>query len=558
MNRPVICIGLDACDPVLIEKWMAQGHLKNLNKIRNQGVYGRLTNTVQYHSGSAEFSSTEPLWVMFSTGCVPNKTGFWDTVKFYPDSYNVVCDRVYSGYDYQEYSPFYALGDDYKVATFDVPVTRLSNRVNGLQILGWGGHFPFVPRGSQPAHLLDHLNKQYGENPVIYNDDGKWWNSKYVAWIQEAIKKSVATRATICRDLLQQQPWDLFITVFGDTHSAGHDLYDQSQPDHPLHSLRSQNGSGTDPLLAAFEEVDQAIGKILEAAPEEAYVMCFAVHGMTANYTDLLSLFFIGEILYRFNFPGQAAIAPGTVGTPPPDPITKPLRGGWAAEIWRQSNTNLFQRFLNNFAPKQWLKTDQNGLASPYKLRETGMNMAWAPTMLYSPLWPQMKAFGLPGFADGHVRINLKGRERDGIVAVDEYDALCTELTELFYRLRDGRTGQPLVKQVIRTRQFPLTDDPKLPDGDLIVVWHECPTDVVDSPDLGRIGPVTFNRPGGHRAQGFMMAQGPGIVPGSDVLGGRVIDLAPTILGLLNAPVPNHFDGQPLFKVSTSVGASSS
>ncbi|HEY9657794.1 MAG TPA: nucleotide pyrophosphatase, partial [Allocoleopsis sp.] len=122
--------------------------------------------------------------------------------------------------------------------------------------------------------------------------------------------------------------------------------------------------------------------------------------------------------------------------------------------------------------------------------------------------------------------------------------------TQLMMRLQDGRTGKPLVKEVIRTRKSPLDDNLKLPDPDLVVVWHEIPTDVVDSPDIGRIGPVTLNRPGGHRADGFVMVKGPGVEAGSSVDAGRAVDLGPTILSLMNAPVPDYMDGKPLLQVT--------
>ncbi|NET52454.1 MAG: alkaline phosphatase family protein, partial [Merismopedia sp. SIO2A8] len=78
MKPSVIGIGLDSADPILLEKWMAQGHLKHLQRLRNQGSYGRLENTVTYQNESVEFSSTEPLWVMFSTGCYPKTLFYWD------------------------------------------------------------------------------------------------------------------------------------------------------------------------------------------------------------------------------------------------------------------------------------------------------------------------------------------------------------------------------------------------------------------------------------------------------------------------------------------------
>ncbi len=552
MKKPVIAIGLDAADPKLIEQWMSEGHLPNLSKVREQGIYGRLHNSVNYQGGSAEFSSTEPLWVMMATGCLPDKTGFWDTITYAPETYKVGCDSVYGGYDYQEYKPFYALGDDYRVAAFDVPVTRVCSGVNGLQITGWGGHHPFYPSESEPSELLPRIIKQYGNNPVYRQDNGIWWDKNYFNWVTKSVEKSVATRAQICCDILKKDNWDLFITGFGETHTLGHDLYNMSQPDHPLYPYTNKIDTLGDPMLKGFQQVDRAVGKILNVAPEDSSVILFAVHGMGANLTDLLSMMLLPEIIYRFNFPGKAALGYGNIDRPAPPIITKKIRNGWSAEVWRQVyEPNPIKKLWHTWTHKKFLRASKHGLLSPYPLLEKNVELSWMPAVWYSSLWPQMKAFALPAYADGHIRLNLKGRDRDGIVEPSEYDALCSEITDVLYRLKDGRSQQPLVKQVVRTRKSPLDNDPKLPDPDLIVVWHEIPTDVVDSPDLGRIGPITYNRPGGHRENGFLLAKGEGIAPNSDLSTGRAVDVGATILNLMGAEIPEYFDGKPLLKIPT-------
>ncbi|MEM6252519.1 MAG: alkaline phosphatase family protein [Cyanobacteria bacterium P01_D01_bin.156] len=555
-RAPVIGIGLDAADPTLLEPWMDQGLLPNLDRLRREGTYGRLANTVPYAGDNeVEFSSTEPSWVIFSTGCYPSKTGFWDTIAFSPEDYSVICDEVDSGYDYKGFSPFYALGDNYRVAAFDIPVSALCDQVKGLQILGWGGHFPFVPSHSNPQELFGEIVEKYGRNPVLHNDNGRWWDAKYVNWIQTALQKSIEKRVAVCQDLLRRDSWDLFLTTFGDTHSAGHDLYDQSQPDHLLHTYRRGQ---TDPLLAIYKKVDWAIGEILSAAPEDATVFCYSVHGIGANLTDLLSMFFLGEIMYRFNFPDRPGIAQGELGKVPSSPIKNPIRRSWADEVWRKVHEpNPIKKLINTWAPKKWMSANKYGLSSPRLLQSTQPQLGWMPGMAYSSLWPEMKAFAVPAFADGHIRINLQGRERDGNVLPDEYDGLCQEITAMLHGLTDGRSGQPLVKQVVRTRHNALDDDPTLPDADLVVVWNEIPTDVVDSPTLGRIGPVTFNRPGGHRSRGFFVGKGKGIPAGEVLENGRVVDIAPTFLSSLGAPIPEYYDGCSLFSSFSSEKAES-
>lgn len=552
MNKPIIAIGLDSADPLLLEKWMSQGYLKNINKLRQRGVYGYLTNTVDHCGFPTESTLTERNWVVFNTGCRPNKTGYWDTVKYQASNYKTTVDDINGGYDYKEYAPFYALKDKYRVAAFDMPVGGLSDQLNGVQILGWGGHYPLTPSDSQPPELLPEIIQKYGKNPVLRNDSGHWWDPKFFKWLQPAVKSSISTRAAICRDLLKREPWDLFLTVFGETHTASHEWWHLSQPDHPLYPTRLNHGYVGDPMLDAYEEVDKALGEILAEVPDDAYVLCYAVHGMAPNVTDMLSMMVLPELLYRFNFPGKVAIAPGKVGTTPPPIITNPLGGSsWLGAVWRSKyEPNPIKRFLRRWTPGRLLPSSGlDDLASPYKLMAQSDGLGWMPAQWYHHLWPQMKAFALPAFAEGLIRINLQGREGKGIVTPFEYDALCDELTQMLYRLKDGRTGEPLVKTVVRTREYATQDqdDLKLPPADLVVFWQDQPTDVVDSPDLGRIGPTPYFRTGGHRPRGFLMAKGPGIAPGSNLPeGAEAVDLPPTILELMGAPIPEYFDGKPL------------
>jgi hypothetical protein len=288
-------------------------------------------------------------------------------------------------------------------------------------------------------------------------------------------------------------------------------------------------------------------------------VLVFAVHGMENNVTDMFSMTFLPELLYRFNFPGKVGIARGKLGVTPPPPITNPRRKSWSGEVWQlKYDPNPIKQFLKKWTPSKFDKflhsKQQDDLVSPYELLKQSAPLNWMPAMWYQPLWSQMKAFALPAFAAGHIRINLQGREEKGVISISEYEALCEELTHYLYSLKDGRTGELIVKEVVRTRtrQDALDCNPNLPDADLVVLWQDCPTDVVDSPDFGRIGPVTYYRSGGHRSRGFLMASGPGITPSSSLPEGQAIDIGPTILELMGAPIPDYCDGKSLLRTLVS------
>ncbi|NET06149.1 MAG: nucleotide pyrophosphatase [Symploca sp. SIO2B6] len=549
MKTPVIAIGLDAADPVLLENWMSQGHLQNLKQLRKQGAYGRLTNLEHYKA--------ETPWTTFLTGCLPSQTGYWAPIKFHEGTYEAT---LVEAYNFKEYSPFYALGDDYRVAVFDIPQSSLSEQVNGSQVLAWGAHSPQTPTHSLPAQLLSDLISKHGEHPALHKDHGDWWDLDYLQHLKQALETGIEQRSAICRDFLRQEQWDLFLTIFGETHSAGHDFWFLSQPEHPLYHHHKLNGFSSDPMLEVFESVDRAVGEIIAEAPKNAYVIVFAVHGSGSNTTDVTSMLFLPEFLYRFSFPGKSMLPIGKLGVPPLAPIVTPKTMNWQAEVWRQIyHPNPLITWLRRWGPEKlnqklepWLPRLAKLTGANYsilsRLRRPGGGMSWQPPMWYQPLWSQMKAFALPSFSEGYVRINLQGREPNGIVARAEYDALCDELTQQIYSLKNARTGTPMVKKVIRTRLSGSECDPKLPDADLVVIWEDSPADVIESPQFGRIGPVPYRRTGSHRARGFLSAIGPGIEPGSHLPTAPAVDLTPTILQLMDAPIPKYFDGKPLLK----------
>lgn len=545
MRHPVVAIGLDAADPVLVERWMDEGRLPTFARLRASGSYLRLANF--------DYCRAEAACTSFLTGCSAWRTGRWTPFKLHADY--TVDDR--QAYEFDEYPPFYALGDAFRVAMFDLPQTRISDGVNGLQVLGWGAHSPRTSRTSSPRGLLEELMARHGEHPTYEKDHVVLWDERGMQWLRAGLEKGIARRAAICEELLAREPWDLFLTYFGELHSAGHFFWHLSQPDHPLHAVRQWP---SDPLLELFQSVDRAVDRVLAAAPRDAAVVLFSDHGMAANSTDLPSLVFLPELLYRWNFPDRVGLEHGRAGTPAAPLAPRPGRS-WTDEVWaRKHDRNPITRLLRRRLPVEFFH-----YAVERRLGITGLplcpedcRLGHQPPMWYQPAWREMQAFALPSFSEGYVRINLRGRERHGMVDAHDYSRVCDEVESMLRQVRDARTGTPLVAKVMRTRRSPHDDDPKLPDADLIVLWSAQPTDVVDTP-RGRIGPMPFQRTGSHVERGFLLASGAGIPRGAVCDDAHALDLAPTILSLLGAPVPAYMEGRALLSSDrpTSIVAAS-
>ncbi len=453
MARRVVAIGLDSADLALLERFMDAGEMPNLRRLQEQGGLARLNSRMTYRGHEVDYALTEGNWVMFQTGVRPSTSGYWETIAFDTRSYRATNDFVHGGYDYKAFPPFFALGDSFRVATFDIPVSAVVPGVAGTQVVGWGGHFPYVVRGSQPAELMGQINAQFGKNRILYRDHGVFWRQRYVRWLERTAIEAIQQRGRIYRKLLSEDRCDLFLGVIGETHSASHDLWAASFPDHPVHD--SWRG-GHDPLLNVFRTVDQEIGSLVDRLDPEDYFVLFSVHGMQDNATDLPCLFFLSELMYRFNFPGKKGLAAGDPNLAPPPPIQSGLHGHWFGEIWRRRHVRYpwLKKMMDCRWWPAWFKAlpPNRDLRFPYFLSWTGPENGWMPAMWYRPSWPRSRSFALPAFADGHVRINLAGRESHGLVAPQDYAAECDRVAEFLLRLRNARTGDAVVRDVLRTR----------------------------------------------------------------------------------------------------------
>jgi hypothetical protein len=158
-----------------------------------------------------------------------------------------------------------------------------------------------------------------------------------------------------------------------------------------------------------------------------------------------------------------------------------------------------------------------------------------------------MRAFALPAFLDGRVRINLKGRERHGMV--EDLKAECAAVETLLGACRDALTGEPAVRAI---------DCPGIGNceagpfaADMIVSWNGAPLGLVH-PELGTIGPVPFRRTGGHTGKdGVAWFAGAGFEPGEHPRGDAV-DLVPTVVELLGEQVPDWMFGK---SIAGEIGA---
>lgn len=540
-GRRVFALGIDSPNQDLLLRWIAEGHLPNIGMLQRRSALIDISSIKRF--------SNEHCWIPLLTGQSRDRwihwLDHWDAEQYRFGEASI--------FDWLQAPVFYALGDQRRVIAFDL-VAPIVDGVEGIQVSGWASELNECFPASHPPALLDELVARHGLDPkltaanVVTNQvsarEGmsyaipNIYNADLLETYSKTLIRSVERRTAACIDLLAPGDWDLFIALYSEPHTAGHTLWHLSQP-HPLNVVRQ---GGEDPLLEVFKAVDASIGTLLREAGEDAVVIFYTIDEMEADSLENARALLLPEFLYRWNFPGKAALAEGQYGVEPPPPRLD-YREHWKHEVWRLRTPS-----------------GEADLESPAFQEGRGDPMSWCPGNWYRSLWPSMSAFALPTVADGNIRINVKGREARGVVSPEEYSVVCDRLTKDLRALVNARTGRPLVRDVIRVRETPLETDPMKTPADLVVVFHEeGPVDTVDSPKVGRIGPVPYFRSGSHQSHGaqlwnLMYVSGPGIAPGQVSGVAELQDIPATILDLMGIDIPSSFDGVPQIRLRAGTG----
>lgn len=250
----------------------------------------------------------------------------------------------------------------------------------------------------------------------------------------------------------------------------------------PKHPCYAPNGDLESALLEIYQAIDSAIAEIVEQLPSDAILILLSSQGFSLDC--MVGEEFLAEILVRMGL--------------------------------------------------SILKTE-------------GVNFSYVP---YAPAlaldMARSRAFCLPTDLQGYVRINLRGREPQGIVAEAEYESVCCELEKELLALRDCTYGMAVVDQVVRVRDSYRGDHAgALPD--LSVIWKSDRVITgVQSPRFGVVqrNPDLMSGGGNHRGQGFVIMYGRDVAKAR--LAGHVFDIAPTIARLLGEANHPEWDGHPL------------
>jgi predicted AlkP superfamily phosphohydrolase/phosphomutase len=541
-RRRVLAIGLDGLEINLAERLMAAGEMPALAALRQRSACFRLDHGAAQRTGLA--------WEHVASGLSPDSARRWAAVEFDPRTYRVWQEGA-------KFEPWWA-GVDRKVVVFDMPYVDLKRARNTYGIVAWGAHDPGTAVGARPRALLREFLRRFGHYPSEWTYGTPWPSPRRTREMGAALSQALETRARAARWLVTERlaDWDFFIAVAGELHGSIEGLWHGVDSHHPLHQHPSA-AAAAHGLLAVHRALDRMVHDLTHCAGDAA-IVAFAMGGMGPNHSDAQSMVLLPELLYRHAFSRSLLSVPAVWAAAPADVPILEEDDTWDAASARwlplggqgQQRRTLYGSLRAAATSRPRFKAGLKRLrraVTAWGLGERPVqSLAWQPASRYSDHWSRMRAFALPSFYDGRIRINLKGRERDGVVEVACYEETCQTIEALLHECRNPLTGERAVDSVERAA----TRDPLSLTGsesDLLVVWRGVAA-ALQHPRLGLIGPVALRRTGGHTgSHGVAYIAGPQCGPGEHGVRSS-FDVDPTLVELLGCSPPAGMSGTSLLR----------
>jgi predicted AlkP superfamily phosphohydrolase/phosphomutase len=492
----------DSPSVALVERMLGEGRLPALAGLRERGVWHDLETPATHFAAGA-----------FHT--LYSGTELADHGLFYPFQWSAPDQRVRYTTAFEAPPPVWERlgGTGARTLAIDPYESRAPRTaVAGTVISGWQFTDRVVlPPWSSPRGTRGRLVQLFGPPAAVEEVFGRS-STRDLLQLRRDLLAASGRAADAARLLLVGNRFDLTWLTFSAGHVAGHQLWDLSQVEDGVDGATRHVLSGA--LEEVYQSVDAGFGRVLAALPDDADVIVVSPVGMDVNTSraDLL-----------------------------PEMLDAVLRGGarqdsGSGSVWKLRAalpTGLRARIAAALP-------DRVAVALTARLELRGQN------------WSSTRAFAQPADNQGYLRLNLRGRERDGIVDAAEAQPLMDQIATglLTFHDPDGTPSVKAVERVVDTFDSGIHSD-RLPD--LIVRWSEQPAarlDAVTSPQFGTVRRrgSGSGRSGNHTAGDAWALVVPGAsrprIPGRPP---RLVDIAATAAALAGADLTD-LPGEPLLQ----------
>ncbi len=495
----VFSIGLDGGTFDLMDPWIKEGHLPNIRRLIQRGTRASLRSVV--------LPFTPQAWGSFMTGMNPGNHGVFGFKEKEEGKYSF---QFVNNKSIRSRTLWKYLSDHGKKAILvNIPMTYPPESIDGIIVGGMdspGVDSDFTYPSDIKSEILA-LEKDY----VIHLHVGAGYldSDKKRRKAVEALLQMVSSREKVILHFMDNYPWDFFAVNFSAIDQAQHHFWKYLEGDNEFQEV----------ILKIYKRVDEAVGRICEKLPPQTTVFMMSDHGAgpASPYVIFIDEWLKEQGLLQF----RKALS---------------VRG-FAMRMVKSALTAFSQKLSSEI--KDHL-------------------MRWFPGMRVKSQgyvrralidWPNTRAYS--GEHPSTLRINLKGRDPQGVVEPGDYEVLRRELIQRLESLRHPQTGEILIERVYRKEDLYHGGFLKAAP-DLIIhpkdFAHQIKGGPFSNPHYRQVistkDPREFFVNGVHRLNGIFAAAGSGIREGHYVDFLEIIDLFPTMLYSLGMAVPKSVDGK--------------
>ncbi len=486
-------VGLDAATLDVVGPLVADGQLPTLRRLLEDGSSGVLRSTTH--------PLTPHAWTSLVTGVNAGRHGIWDFAERDESGYRL---RLVNG-SFRRASAVWDRLTTHgrRSGLVGIPFTWPAPQIDGFSVAGFDAAARHEGM-THPAELVSELVDRYGSLEL----DNRFPLGKDGQVDLDIVRRAADQKVDVTLWLAERfEPSLLFVVFMAADHIQ-----------HLCWTDWEQDGV-TSPVAEVYRILDERVGRLLEWLGPGRDVMIVSDHGGGA----LRGVVNLNAWLASH---GYLAYVPGR------------------ARLGRRVVDRLFE--LRRHVPA--------GLRSAVKHRLPGVRERAYEREEYSAIdWMRTQAFAYGTF--GNIVVNVRGREANGIVAPgEEYERVRDGIAEKLLELRDP-DGEQMVAAVHRRED--LFEGPQLDKvPDLLVEFDDYAW--LGKGNLKSRSDSIWDRieiepgskhsyVGSHRHDGLVVLSGPSVTRGTTLSAG-IQDIAPTLLYLLEEPVPTELEGRVLLE----------
>ena len=496
MSEKIIVIGLDGADWKIINKLFTQSKLPNFKELMSKGSSGILKSTLP--------TSSPPAWSSFITGKNPGKHGVFDFLRFDKNENKIFVttsnDRKAQG--------MWDFLNNKKSIVLNVPLTFPPEKINGIMISGMP-----TPEDDHkycyPKEIYYELKKEFGENiriqPEIHYP--KYTGERFI----EDQKRCWRNNEKIFWYLKEKKDWDLLICVFHVFDELCHELWKYINEEKPINSDENIGKN----IYKMYEKADDFIGKLLKSLDKKTTLFVLSDHGFGPVYkTVYLNNWLIEKDYLKLK-----------------NKFSTKVRKRLHDVGFNSYNLlKLLKKIGINPLNKAYKGTFRSSFKSPIELISEKLFLSTNDID-----WEKSIAFSMGEF--GQIYIKKEN--------VTDYDKFLSKLRKELRELKDSKTGKKLFDNVFTKNE--LYKGKCLDEAPDLVFYDEpmqyLPVKKFEFGSNKLTTPQALGRSGGHKLHGIFFSYGTNIKPNlkKDL---EIIDIAPTILYLLNEKISDSIDGE--------------